>query len=143
MANEARESAARLGWLGVCEVAWKNPYIRQFYIAVASFTALLISADSFAEGASGPIGTLVVLSPVLPAVWAMWSLMMYLRGVDELERLKQIEALTLAFGVTLVMMVVATQLEAGGRASVRVNDLLAVMLFSWPLGYVVAAWRYR
>lgn len=130
-------------WFAECGAAWRNPYGRQFFVAMVLWSLSVGVGDGIAPLLDGAMRVVAALAPLLPAAWAMWALVMYLRSVDELEQRKYIEALTFAFAATFLVAVVGARLETIGERLVEVRSLLAVMLLSAAVGYGIAAWRYR
>lgn len=130
-------------WMGECGAFWRNPYGRVFFVAMFLWSFFTVVGDTVARLVPGPAGTAAVLAPLVPAGWAMWSLVRYVRSADELERRKFVEALTFAFVTTFLAAVIGARLELVSGSVLRAQELMAVMLLSWAVGYAIAAWRYR
>ena len=85
----------------------------------------------------------VAAVPFLFAVLTLLSYLKYLRGADELAQKVQLEGLALGFGIGIMYGFGAELLGSTGIYDTRENTMQIVMLVSWALGQLFAAWRYR
>lgn len=70
------------------------------------------------------------------------SYMYFLRHADELLRKVHLEALALAFGAGVVVMMVYRLCERLGAPQLDINDPLLVMCLTWIGGQVIGSRRY-
>ena len=85
----------------------------------------------------------LVLAPVLPAVGMLFAVLRYLRGIDELERRIQLEALAFAFGASAIATFAYGFLEGAGWPHLNWTFVWPVMGTFWIAGVVLARRRYR
>ena len=83
--------------------------------------------------------------PALPFVLLMWLLIRGIRGADELERRIHLEALVVAFPVTMLILMVLGLLEIGielDRENWGYRHVWAFLPLLYFLGVVLARRRY-
>ena len=88
-----------------------------------------------------PTSWLVAVAPVVLGLVAVFLYLRMLRGMDELMRRVQLEGLALGFGVGVVFVAGYGLLEFAGAPGWG-NKPLAVMLFAWAAGSMLAVRRY-
>jgi hypothetical protein len=71
------------------------------------------------EAATTPWTVLWSLLPVAPALWLVWSQIRGLRRADEYQRVVQLEAMAVGFGVVILLSLVGGLLDAAGIGSAR------------------------
>lgn len=115
------------------------------------FVALLVAwALSFAAATrtlrldtlQTPTTWLAAIAPVVLGLVAVFLYLRMLRGMDELIRRVQLEGLGLGFGVGLVFVAGYGLLELAGAPGWG-NTPVAVMLFAWTAGQMLAIRRYQ
>jgi hypothetical protein len=95
---------------------------------------------------SEPVRILTALIPVLPFVWMLWEIIAGIREMDELEQRVQLEALAVAFPMTLILLMtlglleIAVPLPPEDLSYRHVWAMLPVLYF---LGLFLARRRYR
>jgi hypothetical protein len=65
----------------------------------------------------GGLYVVVSLSPLVPALWLIWAQLRNLRRADEYQRVMQLEAMSIGFGVVLTLSLVGGLLDAAGLGS--------------------------
>ena len=114
------------------------------------FVALLVAWALSFRGATwalrpgtlqSPTSWLVAAAPVVLGLVAVFLYMRMLRGMDELMRRVQLEGSALGFGVGVVFVAGYGLLELAGAPGWG-NQPLAVMLFAWTAGQMLAIRRY-
>lgn len=88
-----------------------------------------------------PTSWLVAIAPVVLGLVAVFLYLRMLRGMDELMRRVQLEGLALGFGVGVVFVAGYGLLELAGAPGWG-NKPLAVMMFAWTAGQMLAIRRY-
>lgn len=63
------------------------------------------------EGVSQPVRVISALIPAVPFAWMLWEFIKGIRSMDELEQRIQIEALVVAFPLTLLLLMTLGLLE--------------------------------
>lgn len=121
-------------------------FIPYFWL-LTGLTLVAVFAVSWAleHQAMGPAGRLALA--LLPA--ALWAgaivlLVVMVRGLDELQRRIQLEALAIAFSAAMMLGMVVEYLQKAGFArGVEVGDVWPIMLLLYVPALVLAQWRYR
>lgn len=110
--------------------------------AVAYFAARLVLS---VEGVAPGFRVLAALFPVVPFAWMLVALIRGVRGMDELEQRNQLEALIVAFPLSLILLLtlglleIAVALPPGDFSYRHVWAMLPVFYF---IGLVLARRRY-
>ncbi|HSJ16288.1 MAG TPA: hypothetical protein VK939_17915 [Longimicrobiales bacterium] len=113
-------------------VLWALAYL------VARFAAELLERGS-------PLLLLLVILPAVPFALFLRALVASIRGADELERRIQLEALAVAFPLTLFLLMVLGLLELATELSPAdwsYRHLWPFMVVFWILGQTIARRRY-
>lgn len=113
--------------------------------------ALLFHAASLAAAAAiaqaiQPTGAgrlALQLLPVLGAFAVAWAVLRGLRGMDELQRRIQLEAIDIAFLGTALLTFAWGFAEAAGLPQLRAFAVWLLMALLWRLGVAIARRRYR
>ena len=66
------------------------------------------------QGGEGGWYLLWSLSPLVPALWLMWTQLRSVRRADEYQRVILLEAMSIGFGVVLLLSLVGGLLDAAG-----------------------------
>jgi hypothetical protein len=114
-------------------VLWVSLWMVCFFGATIAFEVEALPAG---------LGYAAALANAVLGVIAVWSYFRLLRGVDELERKIQVEALALGFGAGAVGMMAYRLLERAGAPRLDINDALLVMLAAYGVGVLLARRRY-
>lgn len=77
-------------------------YHREFFPAVAVYLVTVFATVVFVGDDPAMPRRLLLLLPLLPALWAMRAVVRSLNRSDEFERLVQLEAMAVGFGVAMV-----------------------------------------
>jgi hypothetical protein len=83
------------------------------------------------------------LLPMLPALYVPFSVVSFLRGIDELQRKIQLDALAFAFATSAVLTLSYGFLQNAGLPELSWIWVWPVMSLCWIVGLAVARWRYR
>jgi hypothetical protein len=82
----------------------------------------------------------------LPAplwIFFMVALVQAVRKMDELEQHIYLQALSIAFGLTVALALVFAGLERAGIYRAAWSDVVSSLMFLWVIAYIFASWRYR
>lgn len=105
---------------------------------------LFVSQSVLARGvASEPLGLLLALSPMLPALVILWAIVRAIRGLDEMQRKLQFEALVLAFAGTALITFSYGFLEGMGLPRLSMFAVWPLMAGLWVIGTLLGRLRYR
>ena len=92
----------------------------------------------------GWVTWLAVAVNVFLGLVMMVSFMRLLRGMDDLQRKIQLDALALALGISLVACAAYSLLVTWGYIiDEEVTDIFMIMCVSYSLSVLVGTWRYR
>jgi len=109
-------------------------YLREFGGAVALYLVVLsLSLRGANRVAEGVGRTLLLLSPMIPIALVLWAYMRQLARTDELVRLRNLQALSLAGGITAGFSLTWGFLENAGYP--RLSMFTGWMVFggSWAV----------
>lgn len=98
------------------------------------------------EEIAGPVRILAALLPVIPFVWMLWEIIKDVRSLDELEQRIQLEALAVAFPLTLILLMLLGLLELATRLPPQdfsYRHVWTMLPIFYLLGLVLARRRYR
>jgi multisubunit Na+/H+ antiporter MnhF subunit len=114
-------------------------------LAFAAYVVtLVVSLRMLAHGVEGRMAELAVsLSPVIPVIALCVCIVRLIRGMDEMQRRVQLEALSLSFAATALVTFSYGFLENVGFPKLSLFIVLPLMCSFWALGTFVAQWRYR
>ena len=113
---------------------WLAASMVLFLVATYLLSGQIIDRGVVAYGLTA--GTIVLLG------MAVRAYVIFLRSADELLRKIQLEALALAFGVTMIFMIGWRLAERLGAPKLDVDDPVMVMVVVWALGQWMAFRRY-
>ena len=106
--------------------------------AMTLYIAVLYVALSFAKPMEpGLTRTLLLCAPALPILLAFWAIARHFRRMDEFLRLRSLESLALAAGVTAVLTFSYGFLETAGFPKVSMFWVWGIMGSVWGLHTVL------
>jgi hypothetical protein len=129
-AEEARRSGSSL-------LVASGAFVLAYFAAAAVLKAVDLSA---------PARVAVTLIPLIAFLWFLLVEVRLVRGLDELERRIQLEALALAYPTAIVLFLVFGLLDRAGfivPGFERIRDLALLALIPYPVGLVIAKKRYE
>jgi len=110
-------------------------------LIVVQGSLLLLDPD----GGASTANVVWSLLPMVPALWLVWAQLRSLRRADELQRIVQLEAMSIGFGATLLLALLGGLLDAAGigdpRQSLQITFIGGMLAWLGALG--VAAARAR
>jgi hypothetical protein len=111
----------------------KRSYLREFGPAMALYVGTIVVTTSLGVDRSWKQWLFVGLN-MLPVLLMAWAILRHLRRLDEFERLKTMEAMTVGFGVAMV-----TALGCALTASAGIG--ISALVAAWaPFMAGMAAW---
>jgi hypothetical protein len=90
-----------------------------------------------------PLAWLVAAVPSLVAIWIVARYTRYLRKLDELQRLIQLQAMGWGFGGGFFLICGYLLFVPLGAPEKHLVDLVAAMPVLFAIGMLVGCWRYR
>ena len=89
---------------------------------------------------------LAALLPVAPFVWMLWEITKGVRGMDELEQRIQLEALAVAYPLTLILLMTLGLLEIAIKLppeDLSYRHVWAMLPLFYFIGLTIAKRRYK
>lgn len=125
-----------------------KPCRRYFVELAAAFGlyAVLLVAMNLLGRHFEPRGILryaLALLPMLGCLAALWAILRAIRGMDEMQRRIQFEALAFAFAFTALATFGYGFLEGAGLPRFPIFGVWPLMAVSWIAGLAFTARRYR
>lgn len=120
--RELRVAASFLGW-AIC-----------FTVAMRVIRSGVVSV---------PLAWVVAAVPSVAAVWLLVGYTRYLRAIDEMQRLIQLQAMGWGFGGGFFAICGYQLLVPLGAPVVDVATLATLMPVLFAIGVLVGSWRYR
>ena len=112
----------------------KRKYSRELGGALAIYVAVLFGSLALAKGVdSGTARTLLLLTPLVPVMLAVWAISRQFRRMDEFVRLRSLESVAIAAGITAGWTLTYGFLENAGFPKLSMFWVWPVMGFVWGL----------
>jgi hypothetical protein len=109
-------------------------YLLEFGGAMALYLLVLfVSLRGAPHVDESPLRTLLLLSPMIPIVLALWAFMRQLARVDEFVRLRNLQSLALAGGLTAGFALTWGFLENAGYPRLSMFTVWMVFGCSWAV----------
>ena len=124
--------------------AWRSIWLSLLCAALAILMGLARRAELIPDS----LRWLAAIIPVIPLVWYFLGLGQWLKSLDELQRLIQLEALQIQFGLTGIFIILYGSLAKFGVVPDSVVSeawpwFWLVLFFSWALGQLLVRRKYR
>jgi hypothetical protein len=81
--------------------------------------------------------------PIIPSAFAMWAFMRFFRGLDELQRRIQLEAVAFSFLATCLITLTWAFLQNAGLPRFDVSWVAPLLIMLWGIGLGIAKRRYE
>jgi hypothetical protein len=120
-----------------------NSFVKGFGGVMLAYVILLpLSIFAYRSVDNAALKALIALAPVLPIALGLVVILRRIRGLDELERRIQLEAVVFAFGATAVLTFAYGLLEDVDFPRIDLTWILPFMTALWALGQAIARRRY-
>jgi hypothetical protein len=132
--------------MSTCAPSHPTPLRVHPYFAAALLIAAMLVSDAVLDRADPPFAARLALGllPAAAAAYLVWTMVRYVRGLDELQRKIQAEALALAYTLVIVAAVAASHLHKAGVAlPLEWEDGWGLLVFLYAVSYAVMARRYQ
>lgn len=120
-----------------------NGLISSVLFVLAYFIArVVLKQDGIADG----LRILAALLPVPPFAWMLWEFIKRVRHMDELEQRIQLEALVIAFPLTLMLLMTLGLLEIAIKLppeDLSYRHVWAMLPLFYFMGLALAKKRYK
>lgn len=119
-------------------------YLRDFLGSMAAYTVMVPLSIWLLRGREHTVwGYVIAFLPIIPSGFALWAFLRYFRGLDELQRRIQLEAVAFSFlGTCLITLTWAFQQNAG-LPRFDVSWVAPLLIFLWGIGVGIAKRRYQ
>ena len=119
-------------------------YLLEFGSSMAGYTVLVpVSIWLLRHCPAVPWRYPIALLPVIPAALAMWAVIRGVRGLDELQRRIQFEAVVFSFLTTCLLTLTWGFLQNAGLPQLDVIWIAPLLIILWGLGLGIAHGRYQ
>jgi hypothetical protein len=107
-------------------------YRAELFSAIALYAAVLFGSVWLARGMdAGPARTLLIAAPIVPSLLAVWAIARHFGRMDEFVRLRTLESLAIAAGVTAALSLGYGFLESAGFPRLSMFWVWCVMGATW------------
>ncbi len=109
-------------------------YRAELFSAMSLYVVVLVASISLArEMPEGAARTVLLLAPMAPVALAVWAIARHFGRMDEFVRLRSLEALAIAAGVTAGLSLTYGFLESAGFPKLSMFWVWGVMGATWGL----------
>lgn len=119
-------------------------YLREFLSAMAGYTLLVPLSVRMLRGHEHTLpGYAVAFLPILPSAFALWAFLRFFRGLDELQRRIQLEAVAFSFLATCFITLTWAFQQNAGLPRFDVSWVAPLLILLWGVGLGIARRRYE
>jgi hypothetical protein len=119
-------------------------YMKEFLSAKAAYSAMVPFSIWMLRGHEHtPLGYGIAFLPIIPSAFAMWAFLRFFRGLDELQRRIQLEAVAFSFLATCLITLTWAFQQNAGLPRFDVAWVAPLLILLWSLGLAVAKRRYE
>ncbi len=119
-------------------------YLREFGGSMALYTAIVPISMRLLHGHEHtPLGYCIAFLPIIPSGLALWAFMRMFRGLDELQRKIQFEAVGFSFLATCLITLTWAFQQNAGLPRFDVSWVAPLLIALWGLGLGIAKRRYE
>ena len=111
---------------------------------MAGYTALVPLSMWMLRGREHtPLGYAIAFLPIVPSALALWAFLRMFRGLDELQRRIQLEAVAFSFLATCLITLTWAFQQNAGLPRFDVSWVAPLLIMLWGLGLGIAKRRYE
>ena len=119
-------------------------YLKEFLGSMALYTVIVpISVRMLRGHEHTPLGYAIAFLPIIPSALALWAFMRMFRGLDELQRRIQLEAVAFSFLATCFITLTWAFQQNAGLPRFDVSWVAPLLIALWGLGLGIAKRRYE
>ncbi len=119
-------------------------YLKEFLGSMALYTGIVpISVRMLRGHEHTPLGYAIAFLPIIPSALALWASMRMFRGLDELQRRIQLEAVAFSFLATCFITLTWAFQQNAGLPRFDVSWVAPLLIALWGLGLGIAKRRYE
>jgi hypothetical protein len=122
----------------------RRRYLKEMGGSMAAYTAMVAISVWLVKGhAQSPLRYLFAALSVIPSAFAVWAVIRFFRGLDELQRRIQFEAIAFSFLGTCLISLNWGILQRAGLPHADVTSVTLLMLGLYCVGNLIACRRYQ
>ena len=119
-------------------------YLKEFGASMAAYTVMVPVSIRLLKGHEHtPLGYGIAFLPIIPSALAVWAFMRMFRGLDELQRRIQLEAVAFSFLATCLITLTWAFQQNAGLPRFDVSWVAPLLILLWGLGLGIAKRRYE
>ena len=119
-------------------------YLKEFLTAMAAYSVVVpISAWMLGGHEHTPLGYCIAFLPIIPSAFALWAFLRFFRGLDELQRRIQLEAVAFSFLATCLITLTWAFQQNAGLPRFDVSWVAPLLIMLWSLSLAIAKRRYQ
>ena len=119
-------------------------YLKEFLSSMAGYTVLVPVSIRLVKGHEHTaLGYAIAFLPIIPSALAVWAFMRMFRGLDELQRRIQLEAVAFSFLATCLITLTWAFQQNAGLPRFDVSWVAPLLILLWGLGLGIAKRRYE
>jgi len=119
-------------------------YLKEFGASMAAYSIMVPVSIRLLKGHEHtPLGYAIAFLPMIPSVLAMWAFMRMFRGLDELQRRIQLEAVAFSFLATCLITLTWAFQQNAGLPRFDVSWVAPLLIMLWGVGLGIAKRRYE
>jgi len=125
--------------------SWRTRLTRPVFIwwVIAWTTEVTVEWLFKRGGLHSPTRDFLAFLPVPLWIFFVVAFVRAVRRMDELQQQIYLQALSVAFGLTLALALVFAGLERSGVYRAAWSEVVSSLMFLWVIAYVFASGRYR
>ncbi|MFZ0419376.1 MAG: hypothetical protein WAM04_14850 [Candidatus Sulfotelmatobacter sp.] len=122
----------------------RKRYLKELGSSMAAYTAMVAVSTSLMKGHEhSPLRYLLAALPVIPSAFAILAALRFFRGLDELQRRIQFEAMAFSFLGTCLISLNWVVLQRAGLPQADFVWAILLMLALYCIGIRIACRRYQ
>jgi hypothetical protein len=119
-------------------------YLKEIGGSMAAYTAMVAVAIWLLQGhADSPLRYVFAVLPLIPSAFAIWAAIRFFRGLDELQRRIQFEAIAFSFLGTRLFSLNWGVLQRFGLPDAGVLWISLLLFGLYIIGILIACRRYQ
>jgi hypothetical protein len=119
-------------------------YTKEFLTAMAVYSAMVPLSVWLLRGHERTlVGYCLAFLPVIPSFFALWAFLRFFRGLDELQRRIQLEAVVFSFLATCFITLTWAFQQNAGLPRFDVSFVAPLLIGLWGVGLCIARRRYQ
>jgi hypothetical protein len=119
-------------------------YLREFLGSMAAYSLMVPLSMWILRGHQHtPLGYCIAFLPIIPSAFALWAFLRFFRGLDELQRRIQLEAVAFSFLATCFITLTWAFQQNAGLPRFDVSWVAPLLIALWGIGVGIASRRYQ